>query len=101
MQPSGSLKVPLAWSVIGVPLLFALALVIAHQVRAVPFLGGREWLWWASFGIALSIGVATLLSVQRWRLHERIIAAVAYIALMGPALLAIGLFVSCANGDCL
>jgi len=92
---------PVAWAIVGVPLTFALFVAVAYRSSVLPFLNGREWLWWAGFVCSLCTGVASIFFVRSAQFAERAIAAAAYVVVMGAALFGVGLAVACLNGDCL
>lgn len=96
------------WALVGVPLAFFLYTEWSYSYALsrgkLPFLGPSEWLWYVGFGICLITGLASVvrLSVLRSkRLWLLSLIGAGYLLLMGVALVAIGFFVACHNGDCI
>jgi FtsH-binding integral membrane protein len=91
------------WAVLAVPLVFAAYVGFAYHValthRDLPFLPPREWRWYVAYLLALGSGVLAVALVPLSRPWARITLTVAYLGIMGFALVAVSLAVSCANGD--
>ena len=94
----------LMWSVIGVPLAFALSVDWLYYY----YLGKGElpppWFGIGLFVAYLLAGLASvtrLLVVRKKGLLIVVLIDIAYALLMGSTLFALGVIVACKNGDCL
>jgi hypothetical protein len=93
------------WAVLAVPFLFAVYLALAYRVALghgdLPFVPHTEWRWYAAYVVSLGSGILAVALMPLSRLWVRIVLGMAYLGIMGFSLLAVGLTVACANGDCL
>lgn len=94
----------LAWSFVAVPLLFAIFVIASYGFALshgeLPFLGELEWRWYVAFGLALVSGTVCIFLAFFDRTVIRFIASVAYLFIMGSALVLIELLISCTQGAC-
>jgi hypothetical protein len=95
----------LAWSLAGVPLLFAFFIHLAYRIALsrgeLPFLNGHEWRWWTAFGLLLCSGAACIFDASSSYVSHRSLAVLGYFVVMAITLLLVAMSVSCLNGDCL
>ena len=95
----------LAWSIVGVPLIFVLFVFMSYRYSGsqgeLPFLDGRLWRWFGAFMLTLGSGIGCTFLASSGGVAGRSLVATGYCFVMVVVLLFLHLVVACAQGDCL
>jgi len=92
-------------AVAGVPLAFAGYVLASYRLAfrqgGLPYAVYPEWYWFAAFATCLVAGIVLVYLTSLKPTWLRVVAGLAYAAVMGAALLGVHAFVACSSGDCI
>lgn len=74
---------------------------LALREGSLPYAVYPEWHWFAAFAACLVVGIVLVFLTSLKPTWLRVVAGLAYAAVMGVALLGVHAFVACSSGDCI
>ena len=92
-------------ALVGVPVAFGTYVSTSYWLALrrgfLPYTLYPEWYWFAAFAVCLIVGLVLVYLTSLRPTWLRTLVGLIYLGAMAFGLLAVHLFVACANGDCL
>jgi len=92
-------------ALVGVPSVFGTYVLASYRLALqqgfLPFMLYPEWYWFAAFASSMVVGLVLVYLTSLTPTWFRIVVGLLYLVAMSVGLLAVHLFVACANGDCI